>query len=181
MKSVKISNNPTLLAAIVLFVIVVGIVGGAAYMLSSKSSDDTDSHNQSVSTASKQQSSPGQTDSQNSSDTSKPATPTPQANPTKPGTTTPPPAAAASGVTSIDITAAAFSPATVTVKKGTTITWTNKDTTDHAIAEADSLSGPHSPQLKPNDSYTYTYSTPGTYHYQCAINPALTGTVTVTN
>lgn len=74
----------------------------------------------------------------------------------------------------------AFSPKDITVKAGTTVTWTNEDSMAHAIAETDQLTGPHSPQLKTGQSYTYTFTKPGTYHYNCPIHPSMVATVTVT-
>jgi plastocyanin len=74
-----------------------------------------------------------------------------------------------------------LSPAATTIKKGTAVTWTNKDTGNHAIAQDDQNGQAfHSPELKSGESYTYTFSTAGTYSYKDVINPALTGTITVT-
>jgi plastocyanin len=183
--NVKFIKNPIIIAMIVLVVIVGGIVGGAAYVLNAKANQSDSKANANASTA---------TDGQKPADAKNPqaapsatsdgAKPSPTAQPGA-ATTAPAPAGSATNVTSIAISSSAFSPTAVTIKKGATITWTNKDTANHAIAETDSgsgaSSGPHSPQLKPNESYTYTFTTPGTYHYQCAIKPALTGTITVTN
>lgn len=81
----------------------------------------------------------------------------------------------------ISITASAFSPNATTVKKGTAVTWTNNDTVNHALATDEETGGPHSPQLKPGESYTFTFSKTGTFHYHCVLVPSLTGTVTVTD
>jgi len=83
-------------------------------------------------------------------------------------------------VSAISIKDMAFSPASATVKKGAPLTWTNNDSMPHAIAMADSSqTGPHSPQLKTGESYTYTFSKTGTYKYICAIHPSMTATITV--
>jgi plastocyanin len=74
----------------------------------------------------------------------------------------------------------AFSPASITVAKGTTVTWTNNDTTTHTIVETDGKTGPNSGNVNPGSTYTFTFSQAGTYQYHCSIHPEMTGTVTVT-
>ena len=72
----------------------------------------------------------------------------------------------------------AFSPAIVTVKAGTTVTWTNHDQDSHT---ATAMSGPfHSPTLNTGQSYQYTFTTPGRFDYLCTIHPFMTATVVVT-
>lgn len=74
----------------------------------------------------------------------------------------------------------AFSPANITVKKGTTVTWTNQDSIAHTVTESDSQNGPASSDLAKGKSYSFTYSTLGTFKYHCTIHPDMVGTVTVT-
>jgi plastocyanin len=72
----------------------------------------------------------------------------------------------------------AFSPASVTVKTGTTVTWTNRDQDSHT---ATAMSGVfHSPTLNTGQSYHYTFTTPGHFDYLCTIHPFMTATVVVT-
>jgi plastocyanin len=72
----------------------------------------------------------------------------------------------------------AFAPATVTVKAGTTLTWTNRDQDSHTVT---AMSGPfHSPTLNTGQSYRYTFTAPGRYEYLCTIHPFMTATVVVT-
>ena len=72
----------------------------------------------------------------------------------------------------------AFSPAIVTVKTGTTVTWTNRDQDSHT---ATAMSGGfHSPTLNTGQSYHYTFTTPGRVDYLCTIHPFMTATVVVT-
>lgn len=95
-------------------------------------------------------------------------------------TSTQPPAAPVTGSTaSVSITASGFSPANVTVTKGSTVSWTNNDTTDHALDPAPGSEGPHSPLLKPGQSYTYSYAEAGSFKYIDVIKPSDSGTVTV--
>lgn len=74
----------------------------------------------------------------------------------------------------------AFSPASINIKKGTAVTWTNNDNTIHTVTEADSQKGPMSSDLNQGQSYTFTFDAPGTYHYKCSIHPNMMGTITVT-
>jgi len=81
---------------------------------------------------------------------------------------------------SVTIEDFAFSPANITVKKGTTVTWTNKDSAAHTVTETDSQTGPDSGDLATGKSYSFTYDTAGTFKYHCSIHPSMLGTVTVT-
>jgi amicyanin len=78
----------------------------------------------------------------------------------------------------VKITNLAFAPAVITVVAGATVTWTNADSIQHDVF-APPL-GLQSPVLNQNDSYTHTFSKPGTYHYICSIHPFMHGTVVVT-
>lgn len=72
----------------------------------------------------------------------------------------------------------AFSPAIVTIKAGTTITWTNRDQDPHTVT---AMSGPfHSPTLNTDQSFQHTFTTPGHFDYLCTIHPFMTATVVVT-
>jgi amicyanin len=74
----------------------------------------------------------------------------------------------------------AFAPAALTVKVGQTVTWTNEDSAPHTVTVA---SGPQtfsSPELKKGDTYSFTFTRPGTYSYYCAVHPSMTAAVTVT-
>ena len=73
----------------------------------------------------------------------------------------------------------AFSPATVTVKAGTTITWTNRDFDAHTVT-AMSAGSFHSPTLNTGQSFQHTFTTLGRFGYLCTIHPFMTATVVVT-
>ncbi|WP_052287615.1 cupredoxin family copper-binding protein [Streptomyces sp. 769] len=73
----------------------------------------------------------------------------------------------------------AFSPATLKVKAGTTVTWTNQDTDAHTVTSAGSGGPLHSAALATHATYSYTFTKPGTYAYLCTIHPFMTGTVEV--
>jgi amicyanin len=71
-----------------------------------------------------------------------------------------------------------FNPPTLTVKAGTTVTWTNKDDIPHGIA-ATGNAIKRSNALDTDDKYSFTFTTPGTYQYFCYIHPHMTGTIVV--
>jgi plastocyanin len=82
-----------------------------------------------------------------------------------------------------------FNPRTVTVSKGATVTWTNKDATAHTVTSDDfpdptSTSTPPpgsftSKVLNPGDSFSHTFDKAGRFGYHCQIHGYLTGTVVV--
>lgn len=76
----------------------------------------------------------------------------------------------------------AFTPAEMTVKKGTTVTWTNKDDAKHDVApDQESESFKSSPNLlAKGESYSFTFNTVGTYSYHCTPHPYMKATVEVT-
>jgi amicyanin len=70
-----------------------------------------------------------------------------------------------------------FQPAILRVKAGVAVTWTNLDEEPHTV-----VGGPlRSAVLAGGQaSYSFTFSKPGTYSYQCSIHPFMHGTVVVT-
>jgi len=71
-----------------------------------------------------------------------------------------------------------FNPQRLTVKAGTTVTWTNKDDIPHGIASANNTFT-RSKALDTDDSFSFTFTTPGTYQYFCYLHPRMTGTIVV--
>ncbi len=102
--------------------------------------------------------------------------------PSAPGPTSGPasatgsPAAAAGDQVSIDNFA--FAPATLTVKAGATVTWTNHDEEPHTVAASDGSF--HSPGMGTGATYSHTFGTAGKFDYVCSIHPMMHGTVVVT-
>ncbi|MFE7329532.1 plastocyanin/azurin family copper-binding protein [Streptomyces sp. NPDC057565] len=74
----------------------------------------------------------------------------------------------------------AFAPATLKVRVGTTVTWTNQDTDAHTVTSAGTGGPLHSAALATHATYSYTFTKPGTYTYLCTIHPFMTATVEVT-
>lgn len=89
--------------------------------------------------------------------------------------------ASQSSSASIEIKDHAYNPGTVTVKKGTTVTWTNQDSVRHdVVPDNESDDFKRSELLSKGDSYSFTFDTPGTYTYYCSPHTYMTGTVIVT-
>ncbi len=72
-----------------------------------------------------------------------------------------------------------FKPVEITIKAGSTITWTNRDDIPHTITDAAHPPVFHSPALDTDDHFSATFTTPGTYHYFCSLHPHMQGTVIV--
>ena len=71
-----------------------------------------------------------------------------------------------------------FSPKTITVPIGATVTWTNHDNVPHVVTSADDQFK-KSPVLKAGQSFSNTFATAGTYSYFCSIHPRMTGKIIV--
>ena len=100
---------------------------------------------------------------------------TPSATPTVTPTVTPAPTAAPVPQTaSVAIQNFAFSPQTVKIAAGGSVTWTNQDAATHTITFSDS-----SETLGHGATYTKTFVSTGSYPYHCSIHPTMTGTVEV--
>ncbi len=89
------------------------------------------------------------------------------------GSTTTPVAANA-----VTIKGYAFTPKTLAVKKGTTVTWTSEDIAKHTVTGKNG--GPASALLAQGESYSYTFDTVGTFEYFCEPHPYMTASVEVT-
>ena len=70
-----------------------------------------------------------------------------------------------------------FEPAVVSVAPGDTVTWVNDDTEEHTVTASDrsyTSSG-----LDQAETFSHTFTAPGTYRYFCALHPHMTATVVV--
>jgi amicyanin len=70
-----------------------------------------------------------------------------------------------------------FNPPRITVKAGTTITWTNDDDIPHTVAS--STKAFKSKVLDTEEKFSFTFTTPGTFEYFCSLHPHMVGTVVV--
>lgn len=80
--------------------------------------------------------------------------------------------------TAVSIDNFAFAPATLTVHRGDTVTWTNHDEEPHTVAAGDGSF--RSPGMDSNATFSFTFTNPGSYDYICSIHPSMHGTVVVT-
>ena len=100
----------------------------------------------------------------------------PVASTTEPATQ--PTSAPAGTAAEVKISNFAFDPSSLTVKVGTTVSWTNQDSAPHTITSdaGDWDSG----QLSKGQSFSYTFDQAGTFAYHCSVHPSMTGTIVVT-
>ena len=107
-----------------------------------------------------------------------PASPQPSAYPIENNSSAKTPAAGKT--TEISMVNFSFSPKEVTIKKGTTVTWTNQDSAVHTVTSDTDLFD--SGSLAKGKSFSYTFSTVGTFAYHCTPHKAnMTGTIVVTD
>lgn len=94
-------------------------------------------------------------------------------------TTTTTAGAPAGGDDAVSIVDFAFEPGDLTVSVGDTITWTNNESGIPHTTTADNGLW-DSATMRPDDTFTFTFTEPGTYTYLCTIHPSMTATITVT-
>lgn len=99
------------------------------------------------------------------------STPASTATPTSGGS------AGASGGSTVEIANFMFTPMTLTVSAGTTVTWKFDDSTPHTVAAHDNSF--MSPPMSKGQTYTHTFATAGTVKYHCSIHPFMTGVIVV--
>ena len=91
-----------------------------------------------------------------------------------------PPAGGGGGSETIDMKDIKFVPEDVTVKAGTTITWTNSDQVPHTVTKDGGPGGDFdSGNIEPGGTFELTADVPGTVDYVCTIHPGQAGTFTV--
>lgn len=78
----------------------------------------------------------------------------------------------------VTITDFKFDPPSLSVKAGTTVTWTNKDEEPHSVVASGGAF--RSSTMGTGATFSYTFTAPGTFDYVCGIHPFMPGTVTVT-
>lgn len=138
--------------SVVGIIIAVIVVGGGIFILVSNKNDKTNT----------------------TSNTTTPATSSSQNNTTENNTTS----SQSSESSSVAIQDFAFSPGSITVKKGTTVTWTNQDSASHTVTGDNG--GPSSGTLAKGGTYSFKFDTVGTFAYHCNFHSNMTATVEVT-
>ena len=72
----------------------------------------------------------------------------------------------------------AFAPATLKVKAGTSVVWTNTGSAPHTVT-ADAAKAFDSGLLAPQATFRFTPTQAGTIAYHCSVHPWMTGTLVV--
>ena len=77
---------------------------------------------------------------------------------------------AAAGST-VEIKNFAFSPVTITISKGQTVTWTNMDSAPHTVTSTSGIFD--SGSIGNGQTFSYTFNNAGTFEYSCTIHPSM--------
>ena len=77
----------------------------------------------------------------------------------------------------VNIKGMKYDPATVTIKAGDTVTWTNGDQRDHSVAAADGSFA--SGNIGPGGTYSFVFNKSGKFEYSCSLHPRMKGVVIV--
>jgi amicyanin len=76
----------------------------------------------------------------------------------------------------VEIVSFAFNPAEITIKKGDTVTWTNKADIIHDVTIDNGL---FDHDLNPGESFSFKFNESGTYDYHCDIHPSMKAKIIV--
>jgi plastocyanin len=90
-----------------------------------------------------------------------------------------PPSSESSTEKTVSIVNMDYSPADVTIKKGTKVTWTNNDDVAHTVT-ADSGNAFDSGNMNKGATFSHTFDTVGTIAYHCTFHSNMHGKITVT-
>jgi len=69
----------------------------------------------------------------------------------------------------VPISGGSYHPKVLTIKKGTTVTWINRQTDPHTVTSVNGLFD--SGIIKPGGHYKYTFTKTGVYRYYCTLHP----------
>ena len=94
-------------------------------------------------------------------------------------TPTPAPPAAAAEAVPVTIRNFAFDPATVQIRTGQAVTWTNRDPVAHTATATDDPKTFDSGNLNTDQEFTFVFDQPGTFPYICIYHPYMKGTIEV--
>ncbi len=72
-----------------------------------------------------------------------------------------------------------FTPTTLTVRVGTTVTWTNRDDIPHTVVSSEAPKKFKSKVLDTDEKFSFTFKKAGSFSYFCSIHPKMTGKVVV--
>lgn len=73
----------------------------------------------------------------------------------------------------------AYSQSSLTIQVGDTVTWTNHDQAPHDVVTTSGPASFQSPLLAQGESWSFTFTVPGTYSYYCSVHPDMRAQVIV--
>jgi plastocyanin len=85
--------------------------------------------------------------------------------------------AAAAEAGRIEVKDFMFAPTMLTVSVGSKVTWLNKDDEPHTVVSDTGVF--RSGAIDTDESFSFTFDKPGTYHFTCSIHPRMVGTIVV--
>jgi plastocyanin len=92
----------------------------------------------------------------------------------------------AAAATTVRIDNFAFTPKTLTVPVGATVTWVNHDDVPHTATAKAAAGGGDAQQpafdsntIDSDERFSFTFTAAGTYPYYCKVHPHMTGTIIV--
>jgi len=71
-----------------------------------------------------------------------------------------------------------FQPSSLTIKRGTTVTWVNEDSVAHTVTSDDSRF-PSSGNLNKAETYQFQFNSPGSFDYHCSPHPFMKAKINV--
>jgi plastocyanin len=83
----------------------------------------------------------------------------------------------AAAPTNIEVKDFMFMPTTLTVNAGAEVSCVNKDDEPHTVVSDTGLF--RSGALDTDESFSFKFDKPGTYHFTCSIHPRMVGTIIV--
>ncbi len=86
--------------------------------------------------------------------------------------------AGAASSASVEIADNAYSPSSVEIAGGGTVTWTNSDSVPHTVT-FDGAGPASSDQLDQGATFSATFNDAGEFPYHCTVHPEMAGTVVV--
>ena len=72
-----------------------------------------------------------------------------------------------------------FAPQRESVRRGTTVTWTNKTDAEHNVTFDSGHAGKWNKDFKEHQSIHFHFTKPGTYRYHCEYHPYMKGVIVV--
>ena len=78
---------------------------------------------------------------------------------------------------SIEVKDFMFMPTTLTVNAGENVVWVNKDDEPHTVVSDTGMF--RSSAMDTDESFSFKFDKPGTYHFTCSIHPRMVGTIVV--